>query len=359
MRIPVSLFFGVMVCYAGEVQSPSFPYEGEITGNAVNIRAGFGVNYRSLKKVDKGYRVLVKSKKGEWLEIEIPSDCELWISKKYIALQPDGRTGILTGDRVNVRTDPKLKGNVNVVGQLNRDDSVEVVGEEGDWFKIKAPAGFSAWVQAGYVKAVPPPEPKVVQAPRSEPKRPEPAVIKAKLELAQEALSKQLQRPLLKRDYSVVMGILKEVTEVARDEEIKLRAKAFLDQVKVLEAIRADAEKLAEAKAKLAEEKKEYEEAVSALEKKSREMGEVRIKDALGPAYLAVGRVERLLVLGERPATHKLVKNGEVLYVLRSDKLKLDEYVGKEVGVKGRVVDLRPRWRTPIIKVTELAVLGE
>ena len=45
-------------------------------------------------------------------------------------------TGKSTGETVNVREKPSTEGNVEIVEQLGLNDVVEILGEEGDWYKI-------------------------------------------------------------------------------------------------------------------------------------------------------------------------------------------------------------------------------
>jgi len=59
--------------------------DGEASVSPVLVRAGPGINYREVGRLQKGDKVTVKgaSASGEWLKIAPPADCILWINSKY------------------------------------------------------------------------------------------------------------------------------------------------------------------------------------------------------------------------------------------------------------------------------------
>ena len=58
--------------------------------------------------------------------------------------------GVITADRVNVRSGPALRA--EIVGQLFRGGEVAVIASDGQWCANSAPAVISAWVADKYVK---------------------------------------------------------------------------------------------------------------------------------------------------------------------------------------------------------------
>jgi hypothetical protein len=78
---------------------------------------------------------------------------------------------------------------------------------------------------------------------------------------------------------------------------------------------------------------------------------------AAPPEYTANGWVEPLGQIAFRPATHKLVKDGQVIYLLRSDEYDLESYRGKYVGVIGEVQQEKSWWGAPVLEVTQVDVL--
>lgn len=94
--------------------------------------------------------------------------------------------------------------------------------------------------------------------------------------------------------------------------------------------------------------------AISDAEKRRR-MEEAR-KHQPAP-FLAEGYVDSVGKLINRPAMHKLVKAKRMLYFLSSMKYNLNDYVGKRVGIRGKVLDA-PGWEWKVVIVDELEVLG-
>jgi uncharacterized protein YraI len=60
--------------------------DGQAAVSKVLVRAGPGINYRDVGRLEKGDKVALKgaSASGEWLKIAPPSGCALWINRKYI-----------------------------------------------------------------------------------------------------------------------------------------------------------------------------------------------------------------------------------------------------------------------------------
>lgn len=73
--------------------------------------------------------------------------------------------------------------------------------------------------------------------------------------------------------------------------------------------------------------------------------------------YAYEGWLDELGGILFRPASHRLKKGDDVLFYLRSDKIDLNLYSGKHVGVNGKVARFRGWGR--IVEVEEIEVLHE
>ncbi|HDL77883.1 MAG TPA: SH3 domain-containing protein, partial [Lentisphaerae bacterium] len=58
-------------------------------------------------------------------------------------------TGIITGDRVNLRSRPGPKG--EVVAQLSKNTRVRVRSVQGDWLEVVPPQSVDLWVHSAFV----------------------------------------------------------------------------------------------------------------------------------------------------------------------------------------------------------------
>jgi len=130
------------------------PFTGAITGDRVNVRSGASLNYYRVTTLSDGDLVQVRSQLYRWYEIEPPEGVTSLISKQYVRPDAEGRTGRVTGDRVNVRA-PSPQGpdsSYKIQTTLNSGDRVRIVGEEGDWYRIAPPDAATLWVHSDYIR---------------------------------------------------------------------------------------------------------------------------------------------------------------------------------------------------------------
>lgn len=64
--------------------SSQYVENGVITGNRVRVRAGASVNYRDVGIVEKGTKVEVRGKVGDWTKIAPPKTTGVWITNAYV-----------------------------------------------------------------------------------------------------------------------------------------------------------------------------------------------------------------------------------------------------------------------------------
>ncbi len=57
--------------------------ESVVIASKARIRAGPGINFTYIGRVDKGTQLNIRDTKGEWLKIAPPKGCSLWISSLY------------------------------------------------------------------------------------------------------------------------------------------------------------------------------------------------------------------------------------------------------------------------------------
>jgi SH3-like domain-containing protein len=69
-------------CYV----AAKFLKDGEITGDAVNVRCGPGTNFREVGKLNKGERVTVVKTEGEWSQIKPTPHCSGWVAAELIEI---------------------------------------------------------------------------------------------------------------------------------------------------------------------------------------------------------------------------------------------------------------------------------
>ncbi|GHA12560.1 hypothetical protein GCM10008090_23090 [Arenicella chitinivorans] len=86
---------------------------------------------------------------AEWTSVRSRDGFPVWVSGDFV--RTNGSTGTITGSAVNARSVPIII-NGTVVGQLNKNESVKILGERGDWFRIMSPTRFIAWVKTSALR---------------------------------------------------------------------------------------------------------------------------------------------------------------------------------------------------------------
>lgn len=142
----------------------------------INIRSGPDLRYQKIGTldVDANANILAVSPDEFWYLINVPGSEKLqgWISKDYVIVQNADKVPVLNSESgaqstieagmpflksavtVNVRAGPDVT--YAVIGQLNPDQAVGVIGknEDGSWWAIDFPGSMEggAWVAAAFVK---------------------------------------------------------------------------------------------------------------------------------------------------------------------------------------------------------------
>ncbi len=146
-------------------------FEGRVDANLVNIRSGPGENYYPTMRLERNTTVVVVGATLDWLKIMPPAGSYSLISKQFVEPSADGSTGRVVGTRVNVRAGSLLNAQADTVQrQMDRGETVTILGEQNSFYKIAPPPGVFAFVQKNFVVPVRPVETPaaavVAEAPR-------------------------------------------------------------------------------------------------------------------------------------------------------------------------------------------------
>lgn len=105
---------------------------GTVTDNGVNLRTGASVESDIATVLNKDTNITVIDRMDSWYVLSTANYGTAYIHSDYFKIiQADAK---VTGDNVNVRSSGEIAE--NVIGRVNLDDSVTVVGHVGDWYKI-------------------------------------------------------------------------------------------------------------------------------------------------------------------------------------------------------------------------------
>ena len=122
---------------------------GTVTGNAVNVRAGAGVNHTVIATAFAGGKLKAVEQANGWTKVELADGNFGYISSDYISVEAgNGQKGFVTGTVVNVREGAGI--DYKVIGSVSYGQSVDVTGSENGWFSI-AYNGTTGYVFGEYI----------------------------------------------------------------------------------------------------------------------------------------------------------------------------------------------------------------
>ncbi len=126
----------------------SFPFMAKVNAKDVNIRSGPNLNFEIIGKTKNNQIVAVFGKKDSWYKVKIPYEFDVFINAKLVQIKSDS-IGLITTNRVNVRSRPNLKA--TVLSQMNKGDLVSLRGTKEDWLIIAPPRNCYAWINEKFL----------------------------------------------------------------------------------------------------------------------------------------------------------------------------------------------------------------
>lgn len=139
-------------------------------GPIVNIRSGPGVTYNQIDRVIEGDLLTVLGQSTDvngktWYEVQLDGEKKGWIAGWLVSLvqvppsedqgteiQPPAnitRRAVVIGDSVNIRTGPSTR--FPSLGQVDRGEVLEILGQQQAWFEVRLPDGTQGWVAESLV----------------------------------------------------------------------------------------------------------------------------------------------------------------------------------------------------------------
>ena len=131
----------------------SLLFQGEITGNNINVRSDSTVSSEIICTVNKGDLVGVVSELYEWQKIRLPKNAPSFVKKSLVMLIGD-KTAKALKDNVNIRLHPNELS--PILGRVNKDETIIVLGERGGWYRIEPVNNSYGWIHKKFVNKVVP-----------------------------------------------------------------------------------------------------------------------------------------------------------------------------------------------------------
>lgn len=140
---------GAVLLLAGvsAAESAAPPFEGQVSREEANVRAGSTVGSEALAVLPRGGRVSVLGEHAGWYRVRLPPSARCYVAAKYVDAQ-----GVVTGEGVNVRAGAGLS--FSILGALRRGDHLRVLERQAEWARVEPPPSLHGWIRADLVAPV-------------------------------------------------------------------------------------------------------------------------------------------------------------------------------------------------------------
>ena len=129
------------------------PFTGVVVDDRVEVRAGPGRAYYVVDELEKGDRVEVVLVLFGWNKILAPDSSFSYIPQAFVNARGDGSVGVVTGEhevKAGSVNGPGMSYKTQVV--LSRGDRVQILGTEGDYYKIQPPEDAHVYLPPGSIR---------------------------------------------------------------------------------------------------------------------------------------------------------------------------------------------------------------
>ena len=150
----VATLLALLVTPRAGVLAQDMPLKAVVVRDNTPIRAGAGRSFYVVGKLSQGMGVTVEEVVFGWHKIRPPEGTFSYISRAFVDAFGDGQTGRINTHRAAVRT-----ASINGPGEsyrrqidLLKGDTVQIVSEEGSFYKIIPPDGAYVFLPPGTVR---------------------------------------------------------------------------------------------------------------------------------------------------------------------------------------------------------------
>lgn len=121
---------------------------GEINSDEVRLRQGPAVDYMVIRTLGNGEDFKILSKQDKWYEISLEDGTTGWVYSDYIKLGTINTQDVqatTVGDLIEVRKGAST--NYGIITKLTKDNVVQIIDKDNNWYKIKLNDAQEGWVQ--------------------------------------------------------------------------------------------------------------------------------------------------------------------------------------------------------------------
>jgi len=149
--------FAFHVAFPPSTAAQEVPFTSVVVDQAVPVRAGAGRSFYTVGELKQGTPVTVDEVVFGWYKIRPPKGIHSYISRAFVDAYGDGKTGKINTNRAAVRA-----ASINGPGEsyrrqidLLKGATVQIVGEEGSFYKIVPPNRAYVFLPPGALQPSP------------------------------------------------------------------------------------------------------------------------------------------------------------------------------------------------------------
>lgn len=328
---------------------------GRVNASNLNIRSGPSSDrYEIVTTLRRDAEVVIMGESGDWYSIAYPPHHPCYIMSSYVkdavpgSISSEGVAVPVSGESVPLHVRPWPKA--TVVGTLSDGDIITILGRRGSFYTISPPPTARAWVAKKYVEIndsasdlpkADAPTPGVVYGLTAKKKKPE-KVDKKEPEPSHRLFAEFMKKEAKVSPRRVVVPVQPRKEEIEdRMSEIEAELERIRQEnerkkaeiVKELELARARAATTPEEMAVSSTLGTE----IDSFPVEVKPENEVAAVTGQNRSGAVSGWIEFIGYGAKRPAAFRLVKGGEVMFLLRSGQYNLQKYINKRVEVDGEV----------------------
>ncbi len=135
-----------VVCLAFPAQAQYS--SGIVNSDDINIRSDSNISSALIAKLSKGQRVEILLEKYDWYKIRLPRYAPAYVKKQFVEISQQHKAKI-NAKNVNIRLTPS--DSAAIIGKSQKDESIEVMAESGQWYKIEPVINSFGWAHKQFI----------------------------------------------------------------------------------------------------------------------------------------------------------------------------------------------------------------
>lgn len=142
-----------------------FIKKGMVNADNLNVRQGPNTTSNIIQTLTKDLEVTIIEENSHWYCILLDHETKGWVHSDFIKIIPNYPSARITGNNVNVRSNPAVSE--DIVTTLSLDTDVRIKDFKDDWYHVILSNHQEGWIHQDYIKVLVNESPQITQISRS------------------------------------------------------------------------------------------------------------------------------------------------------------------------------------------------